>query len=137
MNENTVLLGCRIWVIVYGDPAFTDLSMKIYGDNQDAGAGEHYPDGLIATSTNSLTKAQIITLDNGVKEIYFDWDRVPLQANSWYNFKLIASGYSPVGTEHLAWRLGYPRYVYETNLTIQPVKLSVLPFSIYFIGATF
>lgn len=136
MNDNIILRGLRTWLIFYNDPTVTSFNMKIYSDTTSsstpAGVGD-----LLWTSTNTLTKAQIITLENGYKEIYFDFDDVNLQENTWYNFVINATGYSPGASlsSHVAWRQAFPDPVYSTNLDVEVATLNTFPFAIYFIGA--
>jgi hypothetical protein len=128
-NSNLVLKACRIWLVFYNDPALTSLSMKIYSDDNGS------PKKLLHTSTNSPTKAQIITLENGVKEIYFDFNYPVFDADDSYHFVLTGSGYTGTDATHIAWRQAWPDPVYDTNWTPTWVNVNQAPYSIYFIGS--
>lgn len=135
-NSNIILRAVRIWVIVYDDPDFTDLTMKIYSDTPTTDL-DHVPGKLLHTAENTITKAEMITLDNGFKEIYFRFDDVNLNGSTWYNFVLNGTGYAPTGDKHIAWRQAFPDPVYSTGLTIDIANLFRFPFSFYAIGAEF
>lgn len=102
MNDNAILQAVRIRLVVYNDPVFTDLNCKIYSD--DSGV----VGGLIHTSTDSRTAAEIHTLDYAWKETYFTFNKANLQKDTWYNFVINATGYSPTASSHLAWMHTYP-----------------------------
>lgn len=128
-NDNLVLRSCRIWIIAYNDPSFTSLSMKIYSDNSGS------PKKLLHTSTNSPTKAEIITSTNGIKEIYFEFNYPVFKSTDTYQFVLNATGYTGTSSSHLAWRKAWPDPVYRTNVTSTYPKLGVAPYAITFVGA--
>lgn len=134
-NTNLILKAVRIWIIVNDDPTFTNLYMKIYSDSH--GALTHAPGKLLHTSTNSLTKSEIITEANGVKEIYFTFNNVNVQGSTWYNFVLNGTGYAPTGDKLIAWRQAFPDPVYSTGLTVNTANLNKFPFTFYAIGAEF
>lgn len=131
--KNYVLLGCRIWVIAYNDPVFTSLHMKIYSDNNGV------PKKLLHTSTNVQLKADIHTLDNAAKEIWFDFDKIPVRgeptlASNKYHFVLNGSGYTGDETSHLAWMRGFPNPVYRPA-GFGYNDLLTSPLTLYFIGS--
>lgn len=130
-NSNIVLEGARVWIVLFNNPTFTNISMDIHGDESNS-KGK-----LLATSTNTLSKSQIITLENGVKEIYFSFDKFPIDGEKWYHFSLRGAGPAFNETTHLAWLKGWPDPVYRKNLSITFEKLLVFPYTIYFIGAEF
>lgn len=124
INQDTVLIGCRIWIIIYDNPVFTSLNMKIY-DGAD----------LIAQSSNSPTKSEIITLGNGIKEIFFTFNKVNLKASEEYNFVLNGIGYAPSGGSHISWRLSFPDPVYQHNSTITFVSIPSNPLTLTLVGS--
>lgn len=128
-NTNLVLRACRIWLIFYNNPTLTSVTMKIYSD--DGGT----PKKLLHSSTTTLTKSEIITLSNGVKEIYFEFDYPAFDGDDYYHFVLFANGYTGTDSSHIAWRQGWPDPVYMTNYTPSLVNLGVAPRTIYFIGS--
>lgn len=124
-NNNIALKAIRTQIIVYNDPTFTDLNMKIYSDRNGS------PQKLLATSTNSLTKAEIHTQANALKEIYFEFDNVSFNGFDTYHLVINGTGYSPTGAAHLAWRKGFVDPVYTLNLTsITPIDIARLPYTV-------
>lgn len=134
-NNNLILKGLRTWLVFYDNPVVDNFIMKIYSDRTDTVA--HAPGVLLHTSTNTFAKSDIITLANGYKEIYFDFDNVNLNESTWYNFVINAETYTPAGDAHVAWRLAFPDPVYATNLQVTTSKLNVFPHAIYFIAGEF
>jgi hypothetical protein len=128
-NSNIVLKACRIWLVFYNNPSLTSLTMKIYSD--DNGTARK----LLHSSTTTLTKAQIITLANGVKEVYFDFNYPAFDADDYYHFVLTGSGYTGTDSSHIAWRQAWPDPVYTTNWTPTWTNISTAPKTIYFIGS--
>jgi hypothetical protein len=129
-NSNIVLRACRIWLIFYNNPALTNLTMKIYSD--DRGVARK----LLHSSTTTLTKAQIITLANGIKEIYFEFDYPAFDADDIYHFVLTGTGYTGTDSTHIAWKHAWPDPVYTTGWTPSLMNLEVAPKAIYFIGSS-
>lgn len=130
-NTNTVLRGMRTWLIFYNDPVLTSAQMKIYSNRNGS------PGQLLFTSTNTLTKSEIITLENGVKEIYFDFDYIPMKDLETYQFALWLNGYTGTASSHVAWMKGWPDPVYRTGYTPTFTNLLYAPYQMYFIGADF
>lgn len=128
-NDDIILRAVRTWVIVYNDPVFTDLSLKIYSN--DAGL----PKKLLATSTNVITKAEMITETNGVKEIYFEFNYPSFNGADTYHFVLNGTGYAPAGGSHLAWMKAFPDAVYQGGYTPALETIGVAPYQLYCIGA--
>lgn len=124
---DTILIGVRLWLIFVGDPVLADLNLKIYGnDSIDDTASS-----LLHTSSDTRTKAEIITLANGVKEIYFTFNEVNLNQGDKYHFVLNGTGYVPVvGSSYVAWRVAWPDPVYRNNYTPTSVNLTTAPFFI-------
>jgi hypothetical protein len=134
-NTDMILVGVRTWIVVYNAPNFTSLNLKIYSDSLVG--GEHTPGELLATSTNVLTKSEIITENNGVREIYFDFNSFPVNGQDYYNFVLNGTDYVPTSSSHLAWRKAFPDTVYETDYTPLMVTINKAPFELYFIAGVF
>jgi len=133
-NKDLILRAMRTWLIFYNDPTFTNLTAKLYSN--DTSSGINACGELIANSTTTLTKAQILTLDNGVKEIYFEFDDVPLDSETKYNFVINGTGYSYSAGSHIAWRKGWPKPVYVWDEPVQ-INLYRAPPELYIIGADF
>src|SRR5690606_24496540 len=103
--ENVVLRGARAGFVFYNNPTLTALSLAIYSDRSGA------PGGLLHRSS-WRAKGDIITLENGVRETYFDFSDVNLQGGVTYHFAAQASGYAPTSSSYLAWLRAFPDPVY-------------------------
>jgi len=136
-QENAVVRAVRIWVVVYGDPAFTSLGMSIYSNNENTVSPT--PVRSLLQSTNTFSKADVHTLDYAVKELYFEFSFANLRRSTWYHFVLTATGYSsPSTSSHIGWRVGYPDPNYAPEgLTLSPTKVGNYPLSFYPIFARF
>jgi hypothetical protein len=128
-NKNVILKACRTWVVFVNEPVVTDFKMEIWTDNNNSKGIKLYD------SLNTLTKSEIITLENGVKEIYFEFDDLPFDGDIYYHFVLTGSGASFSDTSLVAWMKGWPDPVYREGLTINYENLLIAPYTIYFIGA--
>lgn len=109
-DKNTILTQCVAGLVLHDPTAFTGLVMKIYSDNGGS------PGVLIATSTNSWSRATLLTTadDYGVKWPYFNFNNVVLRAGLTYHFVINgASSYTKSNTEYIGWRIGYPDGVYD------------------------
>lgn len=136
MNKNILLRYIRTWIVLLNDPNLSTLTMTINHDN----AGTKGP--VIYTSTNSWTKAQITTYDHCIREIYFEFDDVPLDGTSTYNFALVGTS-TNTGTYNgdqpyfVAWKNAYPYPVHRGGFTITASNLTRYPYDICLIGAEF
>ena len=131
MNKGTILRFARTWVVFYNDPDLTNITMKIYYD-ESGSKGD-----LLYSSITTLTKAQIITLQNGIKEVYFEFDDVVLDANNYYHFVLtgVSSGFS--SSSHLAWKKSYPYPVYTSGFAQSFRNRLIFPYTLSLVGAEF
>ncbi len=135
MNTDTIVKAVRTWIVVYGDPTFTDLNAKIYSD--EVRSGDHTPVKLLHTS-DSRTKAQIHTDLYGVRETWFEFtNTAALQGDTWYNLVINGTGYSPTSNSYLAWRHAYPDPVLSTDYVAAVENINSAPFDIYFIGGDY
>jgi len=119
-----LLLAIKTWIIFYNDPALTSLSAKIYSDLSDS------PDQLLYTSA-ALTKAEMITLDNGAKEIYFAFNAphgVLVSHTDWMHLVLSGSGYTGSSTSHIAWMKAWPNPSLDTGYTPTATNASTAPY---------
>jgi hypothetical protein len=128
-NKNVVLKGIKTWLIFYNySAAITDICCKIYSDQSGSA------NALIASSTNTFTKADIITENNGFKEIYFNFDEVSLHTSTWYHFVLHSTGYTYSTSAHVAWRKAWPDPIYRTGLPLTFESLAESPYFLIMIG---
>ncbi len=105
-DRNITLRAVRTWFVLYGDPTFTSLTAKIYTDPFTSSV--HSIGDLVATSTNTITKADLLTVDgtsydNGVRETYFEFDPFDLDGGDWYALVVNATGYTFSDSSHVAW----------------------------------
>lgn len=129
-GDETVLRAIRTWLI-FNDltGSFTAMVGKIYSDRSSS------PGALIATSTNSYTKAQITTLNSGVKEISFLFNNLSLRSNLYYHFVINCTGYTGTANSHIAWRKAWPDPVYRGGWTQSFESLGVAPYFLTAVGA--
>jgi len=135
MKRNLILRAVRTWVILNNDPTFTNLNMKIYSNEVISGANT--PVKLLHTSTNVQAKEDILSLNSGCKEIWFEFDDIPLHSETIYNFVLNGTGYVFSSNSHIAWRCAWPDPVYQAGFTPDAVNLGESPYAIYCIGGEF
>jgi hypothetical protein len=128
-HENTDLVCCRSRFIIYNNPTFTGLKMGIYSLRNGL------PFMQLALSSNTLTKAEISTLANGVKEVYFNFNHFQAKKNEVYAFMPILDGYVSLETSHVGWKRSYPDPICQTNFDNDVRHLRESPFDIHFIGA--
>ncbi len=128
-NDDLIVKACRAWFVVYNNPTFTTLGFKIYADNNNS-------PGALLFSSSQITKAEMVTLANGVKEVYFELNDYAFQATDVYWFVPFVTGaYVGNDTQHLAWKKAWPDPVYRTNVDSGAEKLHVAPYDLYFIGS--
>ena len=124
-DTNCILRAAKTWLVFNDVTAFTDLQMKLYASRDSS------PAGLIATSTNSWAKVDLLTTyDSGAKEMYFEFDYIPLQKNTTYHLVLNCSGYTYSYTNHMAWRKGWPDPVYGSPISYSDLLSGQYIFSI-------
>ena len=130
-DKNYIIKAIRSWFVVYNDPAFTSIHARIYSD--EAGL----PRKLLATSTNVITKAQMITATNGAKEVYFDFNNFSVRQDNAYHVVINGVGYTGSDSSHLAWMKAFPDPILVTTPTLTANSIAVAPYQIYFIGSEF
>lgn len=129
-QNNIILTATRAWVLQVDNPSYTSINMKIYSN------ASGIPRTLIATSTNSQTKADMFgTSNSGVKEVYFTFSPLVLKQNETYHAVINASGYTGTSSSLLAWRQMLFEPVYQTNYDASFGAASVSPLGLTIIGA--
>lgn len=123
-TKNIVLRAIRTWYVFYNDPTFSDLTCKLYGD-QD---GE--PGALIATASNTFNKADLFSDDYALVEVYWEFNLIPLRQEINYHFVTNCSGYTYSENSHIAWRKGWPDNVYRTGLDLDTEEIHTSPFTL-------
>lgn len=132
-RQDFILRGLRQWIVFYNNPTITGMKCSIYASDSVTGL----PSTKIAESSKVWEKSEIITLANGFFEIYYDFNLIPLQADTQYHVVYHADSYTYSPTSHVSYRVAYPDPVYSEGLTIAPEKLNVFPLALYFIGGPY
>lgn len=127
-EANRILAGLVAGVFHYGNPAFTAITMEVWTDKNGS------PGRLLATSTTSYTKAQLLTLggpnNSGYSILGFAFPRIPLKAGMFYHAVVRLSGYTGNNGSHVGWRQSYPDPQYRTGVTIQGKEAANFPFEL-------
>lgn len=130
---DSLLHGVGLGVILYGDPAFTNLYAELWADRDSA------PISLLATTETVYTKAQLLTqYTHGYKYVGMKFQKpVQLKAGTYYHIALRASGYTGNDSSHLAWRHAYPDPQYSAGLgfTVEAIKAAKVPYETLFFCA--
>lgn len=124
VTRDLSLVAIRTQIIFVDNPVFTDLSMKIYSDD-DGALGK-----LLETSSDVRTKAELFTDNSAWVSTYFSFSNFNMKAGDTYNLVLTGTGYAPAGDSHLAWRIGERDLVYRTGFTPSLVNISSSPYLI-------
>lgn len=128
-NANVVVKACRAWFIVYNNPTFSTLGFDVYADDNDS-------PGAFMFSTTTRSKAELITLNNGIKEAYFELnDEAFTGTDSYWFAPKVTGAYVGNETSHLAWKKAWPDPVYRTSVDSGATMIAVAPYDIYFIGS--
>lgn len=129
-NSDFLLKAIRTWFVIYNDPVFTSIEMRIYSNRSNA------PGKLITTSSNVQLKADVHTEDNAAKGIYFEWDTPKsFEAGDRYYLVPFINGYTGTEASHIAWVKAWPHAVYTTGLSNDYESLGIDPYHVAFIGA--
>ena len=129
-GNEVIMRALRTWLIFNNSTsAFTNMVGKIYSDRSGS------PGALIATSTNSFNKAQVMTENSGVKEIYFLYDDISLSPNLYYHLVINCSNYTATANDHIAWRKAWPDPVYRSGWSQTFESLGIAPYFLTVIGA--
>lgn len=132
-GQDFILRGLRHWIVLLNNPTVSTLRCSIYANNSTT----NLPSTKIADASNTWEKSDLLTQTHGFFEIYFDFNFVPLQADTRYHVVFTADSYTYSISSHVAYRVAYPDPVYSGGLTIAPEKLDVFPLALYFIGAPY
>lgn len=111
-TSKMIIAGAVVGLVICDDPTFTSVRLKLYTDRNGT------PGKLLATSTNSWTKAQVHTLPTAKKDVGFSFTPITLQGNVWYHLVVDLVGYTYSAASHVAWRFDYPDPKYQLNLTL-------------------
>ena len=128
----------RTWIGWIGDPAskLTSLTMKIHLDESGTKGDEVFASTTTWT-TASLQAENVFLLDNGLMELYFQFNKVPISANVKYHAALegASSGFTTSST--IGWKTSFPKPVYTGGFAQSFSNLPKFPFTFVAIGAEF
>jgi len=131
LKRHATLRAVRLWIIAYNSPIFANLTMKIYSNNAQTSA----PGIVIKSSTTSYQPANIYTLNNAIREIYFQFDDAVLEADDTYWAVLQATSYTFSDASHLAVLKSFPNPINTTTATSEMRKVFEWPWQMTFIDA--
>lgn len=134
LNSNQLLLAVRTWIIFYNNPSISGLRMEIWSNNSSGTPGRK----LFTSET--LTKAQMITLANGVKEVPFIFNDpfgVVINGSDWYHLILNGDAYTGDDTSHIAWMKALPDPAYSLNYSPSITNVNTAPYLMSFFGAPY
>jgi len=131
LNGKYIIRYIRTWLVFYNNPGLTNITMKIYAD-ESSEKGD-----LLYSSSTTHTKAEIITSNNGVREVYFQFADIALDGDNYYHAVLTgtSSGFSE--SSHVAWKNSFPFPVYPDGFTQLYNNLPKYPYTFCLIGADF
>lgn len=123
-NSNVLVKGIRTCVILYGNPTYTNLRMKIYDNNFLT----NEPSLIKSTSLNAFNPNDLLeTHPYGVKFIYFEFTPFGVDRNDLYHAVLSADSYAPTDNSFIAWRNFWPDPVYTENIALESVPFYNAP----------
>jgi len=114
-TNDTVLTDFQTWFFVWNDPTFVDIYFQLYSLDGIT------PRKLLHTSTNSILKAELHTLEYADKGCIFLFNNIALKGGQPYALVPRATGYSATSSSYLGWQLGYPDPAYKTNVPVTSV----------------
>lgn len=131
MPRTTKVKAIRTWFVIYNNPTFTALTMRIYANSGGV------PTDLLHTFDNSWALADLLLVDHyGAKEVYFEFDNpLWLKGGDTYHLVPWVTGNSFTSASHLSWVKGFP----DPNTVISPTlalkNIASLPHYLAVIGA--
>lgn len=134
-KPNSLFQGA-VCAAIFHDSIFDALSLELWSDRDGA------PSKLIATSTNSWSKAQVdaqFTLDYKCVWLGFEFVPIPVRRLVWYHLALRATTYTGDATNHIAWRHSYPDAQYRDGLgfTIEAINAGAVPLEALIMASEF
>ena len=124
-----IFSGASVGLVFYNNPIFTDISLELWSDLSG-------PTKLIATSTNSYTKASMLLIeDHAYKIAGFSFNDLFLKYNSHYNLTLRITGYTGHDSSYIGMRQGYPDPQYLSGLDTSAKSGDNTPFEISILGS--
>lgn len=127
--KDTALRAVRTWIVLFNNPVFTELQMRVYSSLNNA------PDQLLYTFDTKWTLSQLSSEPYAVQEVYFECEKaLPLIGGETYHFVIYPTSYTGTETSHIGWvrTLDDPPY---SGYTPKMNSLNLSPFRITYIGA--
>jgi hypothetical protein len=124
VENNCIMRAAKTCFVFNNVGSFTGMQLKLYASRDGA------PAGLIATSTSSWQKSDLVTLNNAHVEVYFEFNFIPLQKDTTYHLVMNCSGYTFSTGNHMAWRKGWPDPIYGRPTTFPKLLSSQYIFGI-------
>lgn len=120
-NDTFEVKVIRTQLIFFNNPVFDSVRMDILDENLDE----------VLFSSQEQLKANIITLGNGVKDIYFEFENCVFRENEKYNISLYLTNYTGTAASHISWAKGitlaYPPSGYDkTQIGTMPYTLGII-----------
>ena len=129
-TDSMILRAIRVSLIQNNDPTYTSASLKIYSNRNGS------PGALIATSTNSPTKAQLFSgANSGITDACFIFDDVSLRGGETYHVVVNLAGYTGSDSSHIAWKNTFPSAVYRSTVDTSFTGMHLSPREFAVIGA--
>lgn len=132
-DGNYVIEYIRTWVGFVGTPTFTNMQMKIYGNDEEA--SDPTPAHLLYTSTNNWAFSDISNEAHGLKEIWFKFTPFHVKQNVYINCVINADSYFPNASSYLGWEKAYPNPIAQTGYTPSTINVPNSPYKIYALGS--
>lgn len=115
-EKNIIMRNAHAYLCCVNDPAFTNISMKIYADRSNS------PGKLLYTSTDVRTKADILTDNSCFGWFYFTFNDVELRKDNKYWVVLNATGYTGTATSNVGWAKAWPDTVYDDAVPVNSIS---------------
>lgn len=131
LNKNAIIKYIRTWIILFNNPNVINMTASIYYD-QNNEKGELFCDSL-----TTHKKTDLITLENGIKSIYFEFDENSFNKDMWYHFAIHGNSVGFSNDSHVAMKTSYPDPVYKEGLAIIFSNLPKFPYEFVVIGDEF
>lgn len=126
--NDLVITGLRPTIMNFNDPMWTSAVMKIY--SYSGGSIR----GLIATSTNTISKTSIFSDNSGFGSCLFEFANISIKSGDTVAAVLNFNGYSGSDSSWVGWVVGWPDPIYRTNINNSYESLLVNPYSLEVIG---
>ena len=118
-SEPNKVLKAVVCALAVENPTMTALTLSLWSNQGGS------PSKLIATSTNSKTRSQLLgaSANNyGFGWFGFTFNGIALRAGASYHLALRCTGYTYAAGTHIGWLFAYPDPPYRTGITLNAAK---------------